>query len=89
MFWEVLTGFEPALLMAFIIAGLILNFTPGADFLFITASGIQGGPRLGMSAAVGINLGIIVHIVAAAAGLQVAQEVCIATGPRHSLPPGG
>lgn len=68
--WEVLTAFDPSMLAAFVVAGLILNLTPGADFLFVTASGIQGGPRIGMAAALGINLGIIVHILAAAAGVS-------------------
>ena len=68
--WEVLTGFDPALLLAFIGAGLILNLAPGADFVFVSASGIAGGPRIGMAAALGINLGIVLHIVMAAAGLS-------------------
>lgn len=68
--WEVITGFEPTLLAAFIGAGLLLNLTPGADFVFISASGISGGPRMGMAAAVGVNLGILVHVAMAAAGLS-------------------
>lgn len=70
LFWHTLTGFDPALLLAFIGAGLLLNITPGADFVFVSASGISGGPRIGMAAGVGINLGIIVHIVLAAAGVS-------------------
>lgn len=70
MIWEVLTGFEPALLVAFIAAGLLLNITPGADFVFISASGMRGGPRIGMAAALGVNLGIVVHVTMAAAGLS-------------------
>ncbi|MDC1052906.1 LysE family translocator [Planktomarina temperata] len=69
MIWEILWGFEPALITGFVIAGLILNLTPGADFLFITSSGLSGGPRMGVAAALGVNLGIVVHILAAAAGL--------------------
>ena len=69
MVWDVLTGFDPALLGAFVIAGLILNFTPGADFIFISASGIQGGPRQGVAAALGVNAGVVVHIAAAAAAI--------------------
>lgn len=68
--WEVLTGFDPALLASFILAGLLLNLTPGADFVFVSASGIGGGPRVGMAAAVGINLGIVLHIALAAAGVS-------------------
>jgi len=70
MIWEVLTGFEPALLVGFIAAGLLLNITPGADFVFVSASGMRGGPRMGMAAALGVNLGIVVHVAMAAAGLS-------------------
>ena len=68
--WEVLSGFDPALLAGFIAAGLLLNLTPGADFVFISASGIGGGPRVGMAAAVGVNLGVALHVILAAAGLS-------------------
>ncbi|WP_338551104.1 LysE family translocator [Roseovarius phycicola] len=68
--WEVLTGFEPSVLVAFIAAGLLLNITPGADFVFISASGISGGPKIGMAAAMGVNLGVAVHIILAAAGVS-------------------
>ncbi|WGI22331.1 LysE family translocator [Amylibacter sp. IMCC11727] len=70
--WDVLTNFDPAVLIAFIGAGLLLNITPGADFVFVSASGISGGPRVGMAAALGINLGVGVHIVMAAAGVSAA-----------------
>ena len=70
MIWEILWGFEPALITGFVIAGLILNLTPGADFLFILSSGLSGGPRIGVAAALGVNLGVVVHILAAAAGLS-------------------
>ena len=70
MMWEILWGFEPALITGFVIAGLILNLTPGADFLFIMSSGLSGGPRIGVAAALGVNLGVVVNILAAAAGLS-------------------
>jgi len=68
--WHVFTQFDPAVLSAFIAAGLLLNLTPGADFLFISASGISGGPRIGMAAAFGVNIGIILHVLLAAAGVS-------------------
>lgn len=68
--WEVLISFDPALLMTFVLAGLLLNITPGADFVFVSASGISGGPRIGIAAGVGINLGVAVHILSAAAGVS-------------------
>jgi threonine/homoserine/homoserine lactone efflux protein len=70
--WDVLTSFEPAVLLAFIGAGLLLNITPGADFVFVSASGISGGPKVGMAAAIGINLGIAIHVILAAAGVSAA-----------------
>ena len=68
--WQVLISFDPAVLSAFIIAGLVLNLTPGADFLFISASGISGGPRIGMAAALGVNIGVTLHVLLAAAGVS-------------------
>ncbi|MCO4823552.1 MAG: LysE family translocator [Amylibacter sp.] len=68
--WDVLTSFDPAVLLAFIGAGLLLNITPGVDFVFVSASGISGGPKTGMAAALGVNLGVAVHIVLAAAGVS-------------------
>lgn len=69
--WQVLNGFDPAVLSAFIAAGLLLNVTPGADFLFISASGISGGSRIGMAAALGVNVGVTLHVLLAAAGVSV------------------
>jgi len=70
MILETLTSFDPAVLAAFIAAGLLLNITPGADFVFVSASGISGGPRIGMAAALGISLGITLHVLLAAAGVS-------------------
>ena len=68
--WEVLTSFDPALLAAFVAAGLLLNLTPGVDFVYITGSGLSGGPRIGMAAATGVCLGVGVHVLAAAGGVS-------------------
>ncbi len=70
MLWDVLIGLDPTLLLTFIVAGLLLNITPGADFVFVSASGIAGGAKIGMAAALGINLGILIHIALAAAGVS-------------------
>ena len=67
---SVLTGFDPTVLLAFVTAGLLLNLTPGVDFVFVSTSGITAGPRIGMAAALGINLGVIVHVLLAAAGVS-------------------
>ena len=51
-------------------AGL-LYFTPGADMMFTIASGMRGGAASGVAAAGGIGLGVLGHVVIAAAGLAV------------------
>ena len=70
MFWQVISGFDASLLVTFVLAGLILNITPGADFVFVTANSVAGGAKRGIAAAIGINAGIVVHVAAAAAGLS-------------------
>ena len=67
---DTLLAFDPGVMAAFIAAGLVLNFTPGVDFVFVSANGIASGPRAGMAAALGINLGVTLHILLAAAGLS-------------------
>jgi threonine/homoserine/homoserine lactone efflux protein len=67
---DALFAFDPALLATFIVAGLLLNLTPGADFLFISATAINSGARVGMAGAIGVNLGVAVHLVAAVLGVS-------------------
>jgi len=43
---------------------------PGPDMMFVLASGVRGGPRVGFLAAVGVASSEVVHIAAAAAGLS-------------------
>ena len=54
----------------FIVAGLLLNLTPGPDVLYIVANGLRRGWRFGVVAALGITAGCFVHITAAAIGLS-------------------
>jgi threonine/homoserine/homoserine lactone efflux protein len=54
----------------FIVAGLLLNTTPGADTLYIVSRSLSQGTRAGMLAALGIGMGCFVHISAAALGLS-------------------
>lgn len=61
--------FEPHVLLTFLGAGLVLNLTPGADVAFTMASGLKGGKRSGIAAAIGITTGSLVHTVLAAFGL--------------------
>ncbi|AEG94696.1 LysE family translocator [Ramlibacter tataouinensis] len=56
-------------LLLFMAAGLLLNLTPGPDVLYIVTQSLRSGARAGMVAALGINAGCLVHIVAAALGV--------------------
>lgn len=55
----------------FIVAGLLLNVTPGPDMAYIAARAASGGFRAGVAATFGITAGCFVHTLAAAAGLSV------------------
>jgi threonine/homoserine/homoserine lactone efflux protein len=54
----------------FVVAGLLLNVTPGADFLYIVSRASAHGFAAGVWAALGIAAGIVVHVLAAALGLS-------------------
>src|SRR5690606_913684 len=53
----------------FVVSALALNLTPGPDLLFTTASGLKQGPRAGVTAALGISAGSMVHILLAIVGV--------------------
>ena len=53
----------------FILAGLLLNITPGPDMLYIAGRTASQGFRSGLAAVMGINAGCLVHTFAAAIGL--------------------
>jgi threonine/homoserine/homoserine lactone efflux protein len=54
----------------FIISGLLLNVTPGPDMAYIIGRSVQLGWRGGAVAALGISIGCLVHVFAAAIGLS-------------------
>lgn len=54
----------------FILAGLLLNITPGPDMLYIAGRTASQGFRNGLAAVMGINAGCLVHTFAAAIGLS-------------------
>ena len=62
---------DPILLVPFMLAGILVNVTPGADVGFVLASGLRGGKRRGMAAALGISLGSLLHTALAAMGVAV------------------
>ena len=54
----------------FVVAGLLLNLTPGPDLAYIAARSAAGGLRDGVAAVLGITSGCLVHTFAAALGLS-------------------
>ncbi|RYX93601.1 MAG: LysE family translocator [Comamonadaceae bacterium] len=54
----------------FVLAGVLLNLTPGPDVLYIVTHGIRSGAKAGVVAAFGITAGCFVHIAAAAVGVS-------------------
>ncbi len=69
---QTLLTMDPVVILSFMTAGILLNLTPGADVVFVTASGISGGWRNGVAASMGIALGSISHVVLAAIGVSAA-----------------
>lgn len=57
-------------LWLFVLSGLILNITPGPDTAYVVARSLQRGWQGGAVAGLGISLGCLVHIAAAAIGLS-------------------
>lgn len=54
----------------FLIAGILLNLTPGQDTLYIIGQSISQGQKAGIMSALGIGTGSIFHTLAAALGLS-------------------
>jgi threonine/homoserine/homoserine lactone efflux protein len=54
----------------FVVAGLLLNLTPGADLIYVAGNTAAGGRRAGMLAALGIGAGCLFHVALAALGLS-------------------
>jgi len=61
--------FDPITLTTFMAASVALYLTPGADMMFISASGAAGGSRAGIAAALGVSIGSLAHTVLAVAGV--------------------
>jgi threonine/homoserine/homoserine lactone efflux protein len=57
-------------LALFVVSGLLLNITPGADSLYIATRSITQGVRAGVAAALGVSVGCCVHVCTAALGLS-------------------
>ncbi|GAC1422933.1 MAG: LysE family translocator [Flavisolibacter sp.] len=58
-------------LPSFIVAGIVLNLTPGADTLYILGRSMAQGRKAGIYSALGISTGVFVHICFATLGLSL------------------
>src|SRR6185437_10012591 len=61
---------DPALWGLFVVASVVLLLTPGPAVLYIVARSVEQGRVAGLVSVLGIHLGTIVHIAAAAIGLS-------------------
>ncbi|WP_109829674.1 LysE family translocator [Reichenbachiella versicolor] len=61
-----ITNFE-----AFLLAGIVLNLTPGADTMYILGRSISQGKKAGIFSALGIATGALVHCLFAVLGLSI------------------
>jgi threonine/homoserine/homoserine lactone efflux protein len=61
---------DPTLWGLFIAASLVLLLTPGPAVLYIVARSVAQGRAAGLVSVLGIHLGTIVHVAAAAVGLS-------------------
>ena len=60
---------DPQHLLLFVMAGWLLNLTPGPDVLYIVTNSLRSGVRAGLVAGLGITAGCFVHVFAAALGV--------------------
>lgn len=62
---------DPALLGAFIVAASALVLSPGPDTLLVLRYTLASGQRVGFATVSGVQLGLLVHAIAAVLGLSV------------------
>ena len=55
----------------FLLAGILLNLTPGTDTIYILGRSMAYGRRAGILSALGISTGSMLHTLAAASGLSL------------------
>src|SRR5258705_13991462 len=54
----------------FALATLLLNLTPGNDFIYVATRALSGGIRAGIISALGITAGLFIHVTASVMGLS-------------------
>ena len=61
---------EPSTLAVFVVAAVALLVTPGPAVLYIVARSVEQGRWAGLVSALGVHVGTLVHVAAAALGLS-------------------
>lgn len=61
---------EPSTLWLFTMAGIVLIAIPGPNLIYITTRSIAEGRRAGLTSALGVGCGTLLHVAAAALGLS-------------------
>ncbi len=61
---------DPTLWGLFVVASVLLLLTPGPAVLYIVARSVRQGRAAGLMSVLGIHLGTVVHVAAAAVGLS-------------------
>ncbi len=57
-------------LSSFVIAGILLNLTPGQDTMYILGRSIAQGRQAGILSVLGVSTGAVIHTLAASLGLS-------------------
>jgi threonine/homoserine/homoserine lactone efflux protein len=60
-----------AVLPSFLVAVVLITIAPGPDNAYIAAVAVHRGPRAGLLSAIGMALGMVVHVTVAALGLAL------------------
>ena len=61
---------EPSTIALFVVAAVALLVTPGPAVLYIVARSVEQGRWAGLVSALGVHVGTLVHVAAAALGLS-------------------
>src|SRR4029450_4708823 len=61
---------EPSTLAVFVLAAVVLLVTPGPAVLYIVARSVEQGRWAGLVSALGVHVGTLVHVSAAALGVS-------------------
>lgn len=57
--------------LGFLLAGIVMNLTPGADSIYIITRSIAQGKKAGIYSVLGIGSGAVIHVLLSAFGLSI------------------